>query len=380
MRSRGGKMKKFGFYLVILLMELWFSCQPALANESCEICKLQKNGEFYGVKSAYHKRTILICKSCYELTDNCAICALPVLPKTGVRLPDKRVFCPDHAKTVVLNEEAAAALFSKARDEAMDLLRQYPPLPQFEITFHMVTREDFVRVYRRTPGIEDPYVLLGLTHPLVEPDGKASYHIYVVHGLSEETFLSTCAHEYAHTWVLARGKPTRLLHKDTEEGVCEWIAHKVVSKFGMQREVDRILANSYTRGQVSVLLAAEKEYGLYKMIRWITDGVDSWVDAEKLSRVLVLRETLSDDAPPFVLNWGPTKPTQAPDRLILKGLSGTSGRRFALINDATLEANEEAKVRVGITNMVVRCLVIHSNSVQIQVRGERAPRTLLLGF
>ena len=54
---------------------------------------------------------------------------------------------------------------------------------------------------------------------------------------------------------------------------------------------------------------------------------------------------------------------------MLKGISGTAQRRFALINDCTLEKNEEAKVRIGKTNLMVRCLDISERSVVIQPRG-----------
>ena len=56
-------------------------------------------------------------------------------------------------------------------------------------------------------------------------------------------------------------------------------------------------------------------------------------------------------------------PTAVPNRLTLKGISGAPGHRFALINDRTLEKNEEGKVRVGKTNVVVRCLDISDHSL-----------------
>jgi hypothetical protein len=41
------------------------------------------------------------------------------------------------------------------------------------------------------------------------------------------------------------------------------------------------------------------------------------------------------------------KPTAVPDTLVLRGISGTPQRRFALVNDTTLEKGEQAKVRVA---------------------------------
>ena len=108
--------------------------------------------------------------------------------------------------------------------------------------------------------------------------------------------------------------------------------------------------------------------------RLATDGVDSWLDTEKLPRLLVLRET--EVEPPAYPNWPPSKPSAVPNQLVLKGLSGPSSHRYALINNATLAVGEESRVRVGASNQLVRCLSIGSNAVLIQVRGEPSPREL----
>ena len=67
-----------------------------------------------------------------------------------------------------------------------------------------------------------------------------------------------------------------------------------------------------------------------------------------------------------------------PNRLTLKGLAGRAQNRFALINNVTLRAGEEERVRVGASNVVVRCLAIGENSARIHVQGESSPRELCL--
>src|SRR5207302_3920030 len=167
----------------------------------------------------------------------------------------------------------------------------------------LVTREEFNHEYRRKPGIDDPDKLLGLTYSETDLEGKFTHHIYLLHGVPEEEFVAVCAHEYTHTWLNEHHKKTRQLHKDTTEGFCELMAFKVVSKLGYEREKKRILENSYTHGQIAALLATEKEYEFHRLVCWITEGVDSWVDLEKLPRILVLRAE-TDTALP-VANWGP---------------------------------------------------------------------------
>ena len=58
---------------------------------------------------------------------------------------------------------------------------------------------------------------------------------------------------------------------------------------------------------------------------------------------------------------------------MLRSISGTAQRRFALVNDATLAKGDQAKVRVGNTNVVVQCLDITDTSVVLNVNksGER---------
>jgi hypothetical protein len=103
--------------------------------------------------------------------------------------------------------------------------------------------------------------------------------------------------------------------------------------------------------------------------------VDQKIDPENPGRVLVRQE---DDTVP--VTWPPVKakPTPVPSTLLLRGISGTPQRRFALINDATLEKGEQAKVRLGNTNVVVRCLEITDSSVVLSVDGSSERQELFL--
>lgn len=82
-------------------------------------------------------------------------------------------------------------------------------------------------------------------------------------------------------------------------------------------------------------------------------------------------ETFSFTVPALV-------PTPVPDDLMLKGISGTPNRRFALVNNQTLATGDRAKVRVGTTNVLVHCLEIRDTSVLLTLDGENQPRELTL--
>jgi hypothetical protein len=92
--------------------------------------------------------------------------------------------------------------------------------------------------------------------------------------------------------------------------------------------------------------------------------VDAKIDVADTTRVLAVK---AREAAP--LGWQPQLATAVPDTLTLRGISGTANRRFALINDRTLTKNETAKVRVGNTNVIVRCLDISQHSVILDVNG-----------
>src|SRR5262245_25183988 len=68
---------------------------------------------------------------------------------------------------------------------------------------------------------------------------------------------------------------------------------------------------------------------------------------------------------------------ELPPGLVLKGLSGTTQKRLAVINNYTFAAGEEAEVRAGNQIFRVRCVEIKERAVVISVNGT-PPRELAL--
>ncbi|MGA2751962.1 MAG: hypothetical protein ABSG59_24630, partial [Verrucomicrobiota bacterium] len=66
--------------------------------------------------------------------------------------------------------------------------------------------------------------------------------------------------------------------------------------------------------------------------------------------------------------------------LKLNGISGTTGRRLAIINNRTFEANEEGVVSTTLGSVRIRCLEIKPNSVLVQIGGEQRVLRLRPGF
>jgi hypothetical protein len=67
-----------------------------------------------------------------------------------------------------------------------------------------------------------------------------------------------------------------------------------------------------------------------------------------------------------------------PDTLVLQGIYWAQERPAAIINNRTLGVNEESKVRVGKTNLTIRCLAIRQDSVQIRIVGSGEEQELRL--
>jgi hypothetical protein len=137
-----------------------------------------------------------------------------------------------------------------------------------------------------------------------------------------------------------------------------------------------ILSNDYTRGQIHVFLEIEPTR-MYETLQWIKFGADQRLEATNTSRVLVL-ERQQGVAPPA---WSIPSPVvmRGPDTLKLRSISGTGGRRLALINNQTFAPNEQAKVRLGDSNVVVHCLEISETSAIVQLMDSGERRVLHLG-
>jgi hypothetical protein len=298
-------------------------------------------------------------------------------PKTLRKLDDGRILCVLDAKGAVLTEKEARELFHEAKREVQRMLAHWSPLPDTNVTAYLVNRDDFIKEFYRKASVEDPEKLLGLTRSV--SDGTNYEHrIYLLSGVLRPQFMATCAHEYTHTWLNEHATKVRTLHKDTIEGFCELMSWKYVSGKRDTNEVNRILENDYTRGQIHALIAAEERYQFHRLIDWIHRGEDSWIDKDKTERLLALKDTRSSNAEVEPLWQRPVVPTAVPDKLVLRSISSVGNRRLVMINNQTLERGEQARVRVGPSNVLVRCLEIRDRSVLLRVHEQKEPVELFL--
>ena len=140
----------------------------------------------------------------------------------------------------------------------------------------------------------------------------------------------------------------------------------------------KMLHNAYTRGQIDLFIAAEKEYGFNDVLDWMRWGVNPRLMAADLGdiRNVEIPRPTSKPATNDLLNWQARAP--APNQLLLKGISAARNQPLALINDRTLAVGETAKVRVGTTNILVRCVAIGARSVRVQIEDSDKETELYL--
>lgn len=365
------------------LFAVWTFCwlgnsSVAATPTHCELCKEYFTGTIYVVMDPIRQVKKHICLKCSKSPTVCSICGLTANLKTMRKLDDGRILCDLDSKGAVLNEDEARAIFQEVKRDVQGIFNRFGPFPDANITAHLVSRDDFIKEYFRKPSIDDPEKLLGLTRSLSQGGSNHVHHIYLLSGILRAQFMSVCAHEYAHTWLNERFTPTRTMNKDTVEGFCELIAWKYSTSKGYTAEATRILENEYSRGQIRAMIAAEERYQFRRVIDWIEHGVDSWIDKDRLEHVLQLKDKAADDSPIVPLWQQITVPTTVPDTLTLRGISTSGARRFALVNDRTLDKGESAKVRVGSSNVVVRCVEIRDASVVLEVGDDKKQLQLFL--
>jgi hypothetical protein len=73
-----------------------------------------------------------------------------------------------------------------------------------------------------------------------------------------------------------------------------------------------------------------------------------------------------------------SRPAAAAPVLTLKGISGPTDRRLALINNQVFAAGEEANVRVAAGSIKVRCLEITEHTAKVRIEGESEIKELRL--
>ncbi len=309
---------------------------------------------------------IQICSTCVSWPDVCFICGLPVR-KDFTRLTDGRFLCARDAATAVLDNEEARRICDEVKDSLDRLFSRFLAFPETNVEIAIIDRVSLLAF--KVPGNDFKCPnLLGYIQSKTN-HGGIRYVVSLMSALPLVQFKATLAHEYAHAWVFSNVSPARrrALGPNAHEGFCELLAYMLMDSQGEEEEKSVMLKNTYTRGQLPLFIEAEKRYGFNDIVEWIKYGTTSQLeDGDRLGEV---RNIQTPPPPPPRAAFGVygSKPTPDPDTLVLRGLSSARAHPLAIINDQTLAVGETANIRIGTTNVLVRCLAIGKRSVRIQL-------------
>jgi len=352
------------FLMVFLLAGFGLGRPLAAWGEICAICGQPIQGTVYIATDKVTNEKKLICSDCIRLP-RCAICGLP-MKEGGVQLPDGRYLCARDARTAVVKADDAERICVQVKDDLDRLFSRFTAFPA-NVDVTVIDRIDVDSMFRPEGNDFESPNLLGCVHPETV-NNATRYKMRLMTGLPLAELKATCAHEYSHAWVgenVPKERRARL-GRDAEEGFCELVAYLLMDSQSEKGQKKFILQNRYTRGQIDLFIEAEKRYGFDQVLDWMKYGV-----AEQLEEghVDALRDVKMPPAKTVAVNpaiyHNTNQPAPAPATIKLQGVLW-GNQPVAIVNGRSFFAQELNQVKIGGTNVTIRCLEIRKKSVRIQ--------------
>ncbi|HLH53618.1 MAG TPA: protein DA1 [Verrucomicrobiae bacterium] len=347
--------------------------------EVCAICGQPFGDIYYALEDKVTLEKKHVCKTCEQSYPVCFVCGLPANTNlAGFKaLPDARVLCSRDSATAVLQEEEGKQICRDVRDELNRLFSRFTTFPETNMTTRMVDRVHLVELFNLAGNDYRCPNVWGITETRTNHN-RRFYVISLMSGLPRPWFEATCAHELGHAWVGDHVSAARkaVLSRDAEEGFCELLSFLLMDSRNDEPQQAHILRNPYTRGQIDFFVAAERIYGFNEILDWMQFGIDDRLSEDpsrirNISQKLAANRWLNAVAPAG-------SPRPAPNALVLKAIIWDPRHPTALINNRPFAVGEQATVHVGTTNVLVRCLGITPDSVQLRIVNTDREETLML--
>jgi hypothetical protein len=354
------------YFLMVFLLAGFGLGSPltAWAGDVCAICDRPIQGTIYLMTDKVTGEKVLVCSDCIKLP-LCSICGLPV-KDNGVALLDGRYLCARDAKTVVLKAANIEQICGQVKVDLDRLFSRFTEFPA-NVDVTVIDRIDVDSMfYTEGNGSESPD-LLGCIRPETVND-TTRYKMSLLIGMPLAQLKETCAHEYSHAWVgenVPKERRARL-GRDAEEGFCEMVGYLLMDSQNEEVEKKRVLHNHYTRGQINLFIEAEKSYGFDQVLDWMKYGVTGQLEAGHVDQLRDVKMPSAKSGSSSPAIYSRTN-MSALARPIIK-LDGVlwGSRPVAIINGRSFLANDQNPVKVGGTNVNIRCLGIQKTSVRIQ--------------
>jgi hypothetical protein len=368
-------------WIVFLMACSCFGASLAARGDNCAICgKPIYGGTIYIVTDKVTGEKKEVCSDCVKLP-TCSICGMPI-KEGGVELPDGRHLCARDAKTVVLKADDVEQICGQVKDDLDRLFSRFTSFPT-NVDVTVIDRIDVESAFNTSGSTFESPNVLGYIHTTMV-DNHTRYQIHLLTGLPVAELKSVCAHEYSHAWVRENVPQVRhaRLGRDAEEGFCELVAYLLTDSQHEEAEEKRILKSHYTRGQIDLFIEAEQRYGFDEVLDWMKYGVAPKLEAGHVDEIrdVKMPPARSVAGRPAVLNGinqSAPKPAPAPATIRLNGIMW-GNRPVAIINGRSFSANDLAKVPLGNTNVMIRCLEIREKSVRIQNLATGKEQEILL--
>ncbi len=364
--SRGWLFWFAAFYLTLPL--------AALALNNCFACKQEITGGVYVGTDQITGEKFLTCSNCMMLP-RCFLCGVPLKTNPTV-LPDGRSLCERDAKSVILDATESRRICTQIKN---DLDRQFSRFATFpdNVDVDVIDRIDLFSIFHQTGFDFESPNLLGCIRPVEGLAGKR-YWMQLMTGQTPAGLKATCAHEFAHAWVgenIPKERRARVSH-DAEEGFCELIAYLLMDAQHEEEQKKIILRNRYTRGQVFLFIEAEQRFGFEDVLDWMKFGNTRNLEPGRLDKLrevtpLVAKTILP---PPLVKTNAVVVKTNSPLPRVLPLATAAEFKLegifwgappLAVINGHSFAPNEEAKVKLGQTKVLIRCVAITKHSARI---------------
>ena len=356
--------------LCLLALVIVFSPLTTRAGDFCAVCGQPIYGTIYTMTDELTGKTEEVCSNCVFNLPRCYLCGLPIKPGDEIKLPDGRFLCARDGATAVLDARKAQQVSAEVKDDLDHVFSRFTSFPD-NVDVAVIDRIDVDSMFDASGHDFESPDLLGCIEPVTE-DGVKRYHMKLMIGLPLSELKETCAHEYSHAWVgeNVSKERHRRIDRDAEEGFCEMMGYLLMDAQGEEAEKQRVLKNLYTRGQVELFIAAEQQYGFDDVLDWMRYGVTSRLEEGHLDEIRDVKMTPATPAPVSapevpVAVVRPPAPAAGPAVLKLEGILW-GNPPSAIINGRSFFPNDVNQVKLGGTNVAIRCEDIQPNRVRVQ--------------
>ncbi len=347
--------------------------------QKCFVCDQVLAGKYYRAEDNVRGGMVDICTNCAATESRCFACGLPVKSE-ATKLEDGRWLCGRDARDAIRDDDEAKRICCETRADINRLFWDQLKFPSTNVVLNIVDQFTLESLFKSPGHGQRCTSVFGATRSSDLGDGRLVHSINILSSLNKTKLGAVAAHEFGHVWLNENLSQERkaTLSPDAVEAFCELVAYELMDRAQEKMEKKFIKENPYTRGQLDAFLTARDLYGFASLVTWMKSGRTGKLDAADPDGVNALHAAKSPTA--FgLLNPVPPPPAPLPDKLILQAITGTTGRRFAIINDRTFGVKDLARMRLAQTNFSIRCLEIRADSVLIQIAetGEKQKLSLL---